>query len=376
MTTKITYSCPDTGFWAEYETLWMNSLHKPVFKSPRYVRYLTERFAGQLAICRFTVGEKLCGIAFFRKDGNTYRLLTDLKADHNFLVIHRDCTREQVQFFFRGLLAEIKKENWVLTLRAQPVWAPYIGNLIEAINQSGLFWNVANRSVCPVLEEATPQEFYKKLNDSRELRYRVNRIKNQLKGTFEIFTGEEDLEAWTEKFCELHRKRWEGTMTPSRYESADERLFLKNCLTAWANDNLLVRFSVRVEGERIAFVICLRQQNTLVHHSTAYDDNYRKYSPGKALILVIAEWMQQHDMNVLDFGEGAEPYKYEYANKELELNEISIAPISNLPFILKVKARQLLRERLAQNPKLKNFIKKRLTHIYQFQNRKATNDNQ
>lgn len=365
MVASISYSFPGHDFWVEYTELWKNSLHKPVFKSPHYIQYLANRYRDDFAVFRFLHDGKLMGVIFFRKNGNEYRLLTDVKADHNFFVIHRCCTEEQIATFFSDFLASVKKENWSLVLRVQPLWASYMTTFVRAVNSSGLFWNVAKRSVCPVLQEPTGKDLYDKLNSSRELRYRVSRIKSQLNGEFEVLTGEEDLDNWVNKFCDLHQKRWEGTGSPSRYRSEDDKIFLKNCLASWVQDKVLVRFAVRVNGERIAFVICLIQENSLIHHSTAYDEEYFKYSPGKALILVIAEWMKNHNLNVLDFGEGAEPYKYAYTNKEMELNEISISSFASVSFILKVKIRQVVRERISENPKLKRFYTEKIKPLTQ-----------
>jgi hypothetical protein len=365
MVASVSYSYPDQHFWIEYTALWNNSLHKPVFKSPHYIQYLANRFRDDFAVYKFVVDDKLMGVTFLRKNGNDYRLLTDVKADHNFFVIHQSCTAKQIETFFVRFLALVKQENWSLVLRVQPLWASYMATFVKAVNTSGLFWNVAKRSVCPVLEEETAKILYDKLNASRELRYRVSRIKSQLKGEFEILTGEEDMDSWVNTFCELHRKRWDGTGSPSRYQNAEEENFLKNCLLSWAKDRVLVRFAIKAGGERIAFVICLLQQNSLIHHSTAYDETFYKYSPGKALILIIAEWMKGNNLNILDFGEGAESYKYAYTNKELELNEISISAFSNVSFMLKVKLRQVLREKISANPNLIRFYKEKikpLTH--------------
>lgn len=360
MVATISYSNPDQHFWNEYTELWNNSLHKPVFKSPHYTQYLANQYRDDLAVYRFVINGKLMGVVFFRKVGKNYRLLTDVKADHNFFVIHQNCTAEQTKVFFVRFLEILKKENWALVMRAQPLWASYMVTFLTAMNRSGLFWNVAKRSVCPVLELDTAKELYDRLNASRELRYRVNRIKSQLNGEFEILTGEEDMDSWVNRFCELHWKRWDGTGSPSRYQNVEDKKFLNNCMLSWAKDGVLVRFAVKVGGERIAFVICLIQQNSLIHHSTAYDEEFYKYSPGKALILIIAEWMKNNGLNILDFGEGAESYKYAYTNKELELNEISVSSISNISFILKVKLRQILREKISENPKLIKFYKEKL----------------
>jgi len=360
MIASISYTCPDQSFWSEYTDLWENSIHRPVFKSPHYIQFLAKKFEDSLAIYRFYREGKLRGASFFVRDGNEYRLLTDIKADHNFFVLHQSLALEDIADFIKGLLAAIKKENWAVSMHVQPAWASYMEVFEKVAESSGLFFDVAQHTVCPVLEEATPKDLYDKLNSSRELRYRVNRIKSQLNGEFEILTGDEDMEDWVRKFCLLHQKRWEGTDTPSRYADEESRRFLQNCLQSWVQDQTLVRFSVKVGGERVAFVICLLQQNQLVHHSTAYDDEYYKYSPGKALILTIAEWMKDHGQNILDFGEGAEPYKYAYANKELVLNQISISSYSNIPFILKVKVKKALRKKIVKNPGLKKFYNEKI----------------
>lgn len=365
MVASIFYSYPSPEFWDDYKVLWENSLHKPAFKSPHYIQYLANRFRNEIAVYRYAPEGELRGVIFFRKNGKDYRLLTDVKADHNFFVIHKNCSQNQIDEFFTCLLTKIKKEEWSLILRVQPLWASYISTFVKAVNSSGLFWNVAKRSVCPILEAATPKALFDDLNASRELRYRVSRIKNQLKGEFEILTDETDMDAWVKKFCELHRLRWKGTGSPSRYEDIEEEKFLNSCLVSWAQDGVLVRFAVKVDGERIAFVICLIQQNSLIHHSTAYDDTYYKYSPGKALILVIAEWMKDHNLNILDFGEGAESYKYDYTNKEMEVNEISISLFSNIPFILKSKIKQVFQENISENPGLRKFLKEKIKPLTQ-----------
>ena len=102
---------------------------------------------------RFVCDGLLKGVIFFRKEHNVYRLLTDVKADHNFFVIHKDCTQKQIETFFAQLLVLVKKGNWSLVLRVQPVWASYVALFVKAVNDSGLFWNVTKRSVCPILEK-------------------------------------------------------------------------------------------------------------------------------------------------------------------------------------------------------------------------------
>lgn len=85
---------------------------------------------------------------------------------------------------------------------------------------------------------------------------------------------------------------------------------------------------------------------------------------GKALILVIAESINPATWILLDFGEGAESYKYDYTNKEMEVNEISISTINNVSFIIKSKMRQVFREKISRLG-LKKFIKEKIKPLTQ-----------
>ncbi|MCB0575461.1 MAG: hypothetical protein KDC61_12955, partial [Saprospiraceae bacterium] len=44
---------------------------------------------------------------------------------------------------------------------------------------------------------------------------------------------------------------------------------LLDSLRAWIGDKILVRFSIKKDGQRIAFVIGLREGDALIHHSTS-----------------------------------------------------------------------------------------------------------
>lgn len=245
MIASISYAYPDPEFWQNIRT-WENSLNNPVFKSPHYIKYLANRFKKELAIYKFVEGGELKGVVFFRKFGNEYRLLTDVKADHNFFVIRKRLYSGTTEQFFQVLFAAIRKENWALVLRVQPI----LGFL-----HAGLYQSRANRACSGMWpnvrfvrcwKKKRPKELFDKLNSSRELRYQVDRIKSQLNGEYEILTGDEDLKEWVKKFCELHRQRWTGTGSPSRYEDSEEEKFLENCLKSWIDDEALVRFAVKV----------------------------------------------------------------------------------------------------------------------------------
>ncbi len=340
---SFTYTYPDNNFWDAYAGLWENSLQKPVFQTPRFIQYLAKRFERTLAVYQCYSGDKLIGAAFFQNDSGIYKLLSEIKADYNFFVIHKDCTAEETEFFFQFFFEEVKRQNWTMVLSYQPSWAPYMGELERIGKSNSLYLNISRHSVCPMLHTETPEQMMEQFKKSKELKYSMNRLIKQQGAVFEVYTDDEDIDNWSDQFCRCHVKRWKTTTTPSRYDTTDMQELNRECMRAWAKDNFLIRFSVRIGEERIAFNAVLLQGDSLVGHAQAFDPDYYKYSPGKALMYAIGEWMLSRRLTKLDFGKGGEAYKANMTNLEPELHKIFISSYFNLPFVLKTQLETSLR---------------------------------
>ncbi|MCB9280976.1 MAG: GNAT family N-acetyltransferase [Lewinellaceae bacterium] len=364
MTTKIQYTLPGQEFWKDYSELWENAVVRSPFISPNNLRGLADIFKDELAIFQCYMNKKLIGAILLRNERGVRRLLSDIKADHNYFILSKNLSCAEKQHFFQSFFRVVKREKWTLMLKNKPAWAPYMDQFLEEIKSSGLLWEISDHTVCKVLEEASPEALHQHFQQSRELRYRVNRLVNQQGAVFEVLTGDECLEEWIQGFCEMHIKRWEGTPNPSKYLMEKNREILRSCLQAWITDGTLARFSVLIDGRRIGYVICLVDGNKLIHHSTTYDAEYRKYSPGKALLLYISEWMTERGLNCLDFGEGAESYKDEFTNKELILNRVFISGQRNYLFFVKNKVKKNLRKNLSKNQTMRKLIRSNSSIIH------------
>ncbi len=343
-TCTLNYGQPDEKFWENYNLLWRNSAERSPFQSPRILRYFSMQEGADIAVFQYRdTANELIGAAIFQKSKSGFHFLSDLKTDANFFVLHRDCSAALTAHFFQSFFQKITAENWALQLNNQPNWATYMPYLEAAGENSGLYWLKLPYSVCPIVEAETPEALYKQVNGSRELRYRMNKLKNQKNAEFEVLTDDAGIDHWVDEFSQAHILRWADTPTPSGYRSVQKQAFLKGCLHAWAQEGILVRFSVVVEGSRVGFVVGLREGGSLIHHSTTFHPDFWKFSPGKALILFMTEWMQDNNLKVLDFGDGNEPYKYSVATSEHVLSRIFVASRSNLPFILKTRAIKFIR---------------------------------
>ncbi len=82
--------------------------------------------------------------------------------------------------------------------------------------------------------------------------------------------------------------------------------------------------TLRVGGRIIAAHLGLRWRHVMSWWQTTYDDEFRKYGPGIALIVLTLRQAAAEDVRVIDFGRGTEAYKRVLANCERSLVEGSI----------------------------------------------------
>lgn len=334
---------PGTLFWKKYSELWYCSIQKSPFQSPLLLQYFAGVKKNNIVAVQLIVDEKLKAAIVLSEKNGTFSFLSDLKTDVNFLVVEPDCTAGDLEFFFSSFFGEIRKRGWNVILNNVPNWANYMKAFEYCGAKSKLFFKKIDYSVCPVIEGNQKETVFDIVKHSRQIRYSINRLRGQLNAVFEVLTGDEELENWTNQFCQSHILRWESTPTPSGYRSLTKQQFLLNCLRAWSAQKILVRFSVIVNNQRIGFVIGLIDNNSLIHHSTTFHPEYRRFSAGKAVIYIMAEWILKNNLNTLDFGDGDEEYKLALAKKLQVTSRIFISSSSNFRFILTTKLIEAVR---------------------------------
>jgi hypothetical protein len=346
----------DSLFWAEYAGLWQNSKDRSPFQAPEILQLFSREFTSRAIAIRLLNDQNTMAAVLLKKDSNIYSFLSDLKTDANFFVFHKDCSDDDVEFFFTGLLDIIKKQNWAVMFNHMASWAHYMPVFERCGVKSNLFFQSIDYSVCPVIECKMPEEVLSIMKDSYSIRNVTKKLKGKLNAEFEVLTGDEDLENWVKEFCISHIKRWENTSTASAYRNAGRQVFLLKCLSAWNAGDILVRFSVKVDHQRVGFIIGLLENNSVIHHSTTFHPDYYKFSPAKALLLTMAEWMIEKKRSILNFGDGNEKYKYSFANKEWVLKKVMISRKTNYSFVAKIKLIKLIKN----NSRIYSFYQKKI----------------
>lgn len=334
----------DPAPWADHAALWASSTSRCPFQAPAILRHFSRTVAEPKRMFALYRGGAAIAAAIFKQDhSGRLTFLSDLKTDVNRFLFHKEAGIEEKILFFDGIFRSVREEHLSLMLNNQPGDHEDTIQLETCANSAGLYIKVLPNSACPVVEAASPEDLFKHVNGLRELRYRVNKLRNQKDAEFEVFTDAGGLDDWADEYCATHVRRWSGTSTPSNLRHPHRREFLKGCLHAWTEDGTLVRFSIRVAGARIGFVIALRAPETLIHHSTTYDPGHAKNSPGKALLPHLAGWMAENGYRILDFGDGREEYKYTVATGERPLARVFIANKGNLRFIVSSSLIRLVR---------------------------------
>jgi hypothetical protein len=341
----------DENFWNRYTGLWLESSIRSPFQSPAILKYFCTVSDSVLSFL-LIIDDKLMGGVLFKLEKGRYTFLSDHKTDTNYFTFHKDCSGDDIAFFHNSFLKIIKKNNWNFELNYQPD-DDEKHLLINRGKSIGLHVDDIPYSVCPLIAGDTPEGFFRIISGSSRFKIAAGKTKKN-DGVFEVLTGSEDIDQWHEEFCNAHIERWENTDTPSRYKNKELRIFLLGCLNAWSKDKVLLRFSLKIDDKRIAFVIGLLQSPSMIHHSHTYLPGYQKLSPGTALIYNIAEWMASNNLKVFDFGYGDEKYKFELSNREIKLHRIFISHKMNYPFRIKTNIIRTVKE----NPKLYKLYQK------------------
>lgn len=350
-------------FWERYARLWQQSQGRSPFQAPGILRYFSSISGADSLAFEMLINNELRGAVVLRIEKGNLVFLSDIKSDSNSFVFHVDCMIADMEFFFNEMAKTLREQDWTVSLNKVQGWTGHVDLLRRSSMGEGLFWECIDYSVCPALETDSPEELFKAVNRSRQYRYAANRIRKAENGHFEIFNDDTDLDNWVNDFCLTHIKRWKGTPTPSVYNDGARIEFLKECYRSWIADKVLVRYSAVIDGKRVGFSANLLDDHSIIGHSTTYDPAFSKFSPGKALLFIMCEWLVQKGIRKLDFGYGDEEYKYSLANKDQVLNRIFISKRKNLLFMLKAKAINAVRTNRGLYDFYRDKIKTRLNRI-------------
>jgi CelD/BcsL family acetyltransferase involved in cellulose biosynthesis len=129
----------------------------------------------------------------------------------------------------------------------------------------------------------------------------------------------------------MHTKNW-GTRTGySEFERGPMATFVAQ-LAAELPLDLLHYSELRLNNQALSCHFGFRHQNALLWYKPTYDIAWANFAPGKLHIARAAEWGISHGCSKIDFLQGTEPYKLQWANSCTETTTWALARRSAYPF--------------------------------------------
>lgn len=320
----------------EYAFLWHNAMISSPFSSPSSLSVLWKFFEQaniKIEVWHFYdpgSGQILAAMPL-RKENGVYRLLFEGFGDYHHLLVCKALDDQAINDIFQHIVLTVKRKKMRLFLKNVPRFS-YLNQPIEN-SPKGLFFGVIEfkHSVFPVLKKEDPQAIFTAIN-TKKMRYYRRRLE-KAGALFETFHDDAGLDSWADGFVDNHIARWKGTDTPSKFLDKQNIVLFKQRLSAWHQDNVVIRFSAKLNGEYMAFCVGLIEEKRLIYHLITHDPKLNKYSPGKALIHYIGEYISSSRFTALDFGEGDEPYKLSFCNESLHVSKLYISSLSNAVFL-------------------------------------------
>ena len=133
-----------------------------------------------------------------------------------------------------------------------------------------------------------------------------------------------DLHKHIQGFCELHRRRWNLTSTPSIFNDPNYCGFLEYAMKSLAAKGQADVFYLMIEDRPVAFLIVFIYDHTYCQFMTANDTSLSQFAPGIVLLTESLEDNLHKDYKEYDFMRGAEKYKLRYANRIKKLYKLSL----------------------------------------------------
>ena len=152
------------------------------------------------------------------------------------------------------------------------------------------------------------------------------------------------------RFFELHRRRWNGTDTPSQFHDGRYCRFYRDAGLQLLPKNQIDLFMVEVDARPIAGLLTLRYDGGCVQQLTAYDPAYAHASPSLVMHELFVEELFADNTRVFDFGHYY-AYKEAWANSFKNTLDIKVHLGGPVPYYDQIASSlfQGLRERIRRH---------------------------
>ncbi len=106
---------------------------------------------------------------------------------------------------------------------------------------------------------------------------------------FRLNTDPRHAECWTNWFLDLEAKSWKGEEETAMQQSPDKERFFRELVSQGLEQERLEMLGIFLDGEPIAMAVTLLSSQGSFAYKIAFDENYKKFSPGVLLQLHLTQ---------------------------------------------------------------------------------------
>ncbi len=168
-------------------------------------------------------------------------------------------------------------------------------------------------------------------------------------GTVERYVGAEAA-ALAGAVSDVEARSWKGAEGVARFQPGRDQEFLRRVLAALGAAGEMELWLARMEGRPVAFEINFLAPERIRLYQGAYDEAFRKYSPGGVLDFLSIERAWKAGAREYDFMSGDEPYKAERTDATRPIRYRALfpdGPRGQLAFALLIAPRWQLKQQAA-----------------------------
>ena len=147
-------------------------------------------------------------------------------------------------------------------------------------------------------------------------------------GTLEVahYRRARDIAPLLDGFHEQHRRRWEGSGSPSLFHDERHRAFYRR-LADDADALGWLRFSViRWDGRPVAYHFGFSHRGRYLWYKPSFDIDLARWSPGEVLLRQLFLAAADEGARVFDFGLGDEAFKQRFAHRSPLVRDWGLYP--------------------------------------------------
>ena len=299
---------------ADWHRLWMASPKSEVFQNFGWARAFWKAFGDQLSLFTPVVyrGSEVVGILPLALREGILQFLGSPLSDYNDIICADECVAEVLAVAVNGLLRA--REQWgtcvMDNVSAQSRFARHLPDLQPATRRH---FRTAFRCPCPTIVFGPSGDVVATLVRKQSMRRGENRLRKLGELKFRHLEDREDIARHLNDFFHQHiSRRAIAGQTSHFLEPHIRRMF--GALVEDLDPCALLRFAVLTLDDRpVAYHLGFQANGKLIFYQSAFDVDYRKYSPGDVLLRRLLLYAQECKLSEFDLTRGGEIYKDRFA---------------------------------------------------------------